>query len=70
MVTGTIPFARKDGDVFAAMNDRLTGDPVAPRTLNSDLSEQVEEIILHAMERDPSKRYPTALAMKEDLAGC
>ncbi|MGD0584692.1 MAG: serine/threonine-protein kinase [Oryzomonas sp.] len=67
MVTGTIPFASKDGDVFVAMNARLTGDPVALRTLNSGLSEQVEEIILHAMERDPGKRYPTALAMKEDL---
>jgi serine/threonine protein kinase len=67
MVTGTIPFARKDEDVFAAMNARLTGDPVAPRALNSELSEQVEEIILHAMERDPGNRYPTALAMKEDL---
>jgi serine/threonine-protein kinase len=67
MVTGTIPFAGRDEDVFAAMNARLTGDPVAPRVLNSDLSEQVEEIILHAMERNPGKRYPTALAMKEDL---
>jgi eukaryotic-like serine/threonine-protein kinase len=67
MVTGTLPFARKDGDVFAAMNARLTGDPVAPRTLNSELSEQVEEIILHALERDPGERYPTASAMKEDL---
>jgi serine/threonine-protein kinase len=67
MVTGAIPFAGKDEDVFVAMNARLTGDPVAPRTLNSNLSEQVEEIILHAMERDPRKRYPTASAMKEDL---
>jgi serine/threonine-protein kinase len=67
MVTGTLPFESTDEDVFAAMNARLTGDPVAPRTLNSELSEQVEEIILHAMERDLGKRYPTASAMKEDL---
>lgn len=67
MVVGAIPFASENEDVFAAMNARVTGDPVAPRTLNRELSEQVEEIILHAMERDPGKRYPTALAMKEDL---
>jgi len=67
MVVGTIPFASKDEDVFVAMNARLTGDPVAPRKLNPELSEQVEEIILHAMERDPKNRYPTALTMKEDL---
>jgi len=68
MVTGTIPFsAGRDEDGFAAMNARLTGDPVAPRALNNNLSEQVEELILHAMERDPGKRFPTALAMKENL---
>jgi serine/threonine-protein kinase len=67
MVTGTIPFADRYEDEFVAMNARLTGDPTAPRTLNGNLSEQVEEIILHAMERDPRKRYSSALAMKEDL---
>jgi serine/threonine-protein kinase len=67
MVVGVIPFAREDGDVFAAMNARVTGDPVAPRRLNRHLSEEVEEIILHAMERDPKKRYPSAAAMKEEL---
>ena len=67
MVAGAIPFASENEDVFVAMNARVTGDPVAPRTLNHELSEQVEEIILHAIERDPGKRYPTAVAMKEDL---
>jgi len=67
MVTGTVPFADREEDVFAIMNARLTGDPVAPRSLNNGLSEQVEEIILHAMERDPKKRYPTASAMREEL---
>ena len=67
MVTGTIPFASENEDVFVAMNARVTGDPVAPRILNRELSEQVEEIVLHAMERDPGNRYPTAVAMKEDL---
>lgn len=50
-----------------AMNARVTGDPLAPRKQNRELSEQVEEIVLHAMEREPKKRYPTAVAMKEDL---
>jgi serine/threonine protein kinase len=67
MVTGVVPFTRENEDVFVAMNARLTGDPVAPRTLNPELPEQVEEIVLHAMERDPGKRYPTAAAMKRDL---
>jgi serine/threonine-protein kinase len=67
MVTGSIPFAGESEDVFVAMNARVTGDPVAPRKQNRALSEQIEEIILHAMERDPGKRYPNAVAMREEL---
>jgi len=67
MVTGTIPFACEGEDVFVAMNARVTGDPVAPRAQNRQLSEQVEEIVLHAMEREPEKRYPSAAALREDL---
>ena len=49
------------------MNARLSGDPAAPRKRNPEISPQVEEIILHAMARDPKDRYPTALAIKHDL---
>ena len=67
LVTGVIPFASESEDVFVAMNARVTGDPAAPRKENRGLSQQVEEIVLHAMERDPGERYPTAAAMKEEL---
>jgi serine/threonine protein phosphatase PrpC len=65
MVTGQVPF--QGPNVYAVMNARLVGDPVAPRTLNPELSPEIEEIILHAMERDPFKRYPSAEAMKAEL---
>ncbi len=65
MLTGHPPFEGENPLVI--MNARLTGDPVAPRKLNPDLSPQIEEIILHAMERDPANRYPSAAAMKQDL---
>jgi serine/threonine protein kinase len=39
----------------------------SPRELNSSLSEQVEEIILHAMAPRPSDRYSSAAAMKAEL---
>ena len=65
MTTGKTPFA---GDnPYAIMNARLIGDPEAPRDVNSGLSPQVEEIILHAMARRPEDRYPTAQAMKAAL---
>ena len=65
MLTGKPPF---DGDdPFIIMNTRMSGDPAAPRKLNPRLSPQAEEIVLRALQRDPSRRYPTATAMKADL---
>ncbi len=65
MFTGQVPF--QGPNVYAVMNARLVGDPQAPRKLNPQLSPEIEEIILHAMERDPAKRYHSAAAMKTEL---
>ena len=35
--------------------------------MNTEIPAQVEEIVLHAMERDPFKRYPSAAAMRAEL---
>jgi Protein kinase domain len=65
MVVGETPF---EGDnLFVVMHARVTGDPVAPHKRNPAVSPQVEEIILHAMEREPKNRYQTAAAMKVEL---
>jgi serine/threonine-protein kinase len=65
MVTGSVPFM--GANPFIIMNSRLSGDPVAPRKRNENVSPQVEEIILHAMARNPQDRYASALEMKQDL---
>ena len=65
MVTGSAPF--EGTSPYLIMNARLTGDPVAPRKVNPQVSPQTEEIILHAMEREPAERYPSAEAMKAEL---
>jgi len=65
MVTGSPPF--EGANPFIIMNSRLSGDPVAPRTRNPNISPQVEEIILHAMARDPQERYQTVWDMKNEL---
>jgi serine/threonine-protein kinase len=65
MVTGEPPF--EGTNPLAIMNARLMGDPIAPRKLNPNISPQVEEIILHAMEQRPENRYPSAAAMQADL---
>jgi serine/threonine protein phosphatase PrpC len=65
MLTGNQPFEGENPLVI--MNARLIGDPVAPRTLNPKISPQVEEIVLHAMERDPASRFQTASEMKSEI---
>ncbi|HSV15314.1 MAG TPA: protein kinase, partial [Tepidisphaeraceae bacterium] len=66
MVTGSPPF--EGANPFLIMNARLTGDPVPPRQKNENLSPQVEEIIMHAMARNPADRYPDARVMQAELA--
>ena len=65
MATGRVPFEAPNA--YMIMNARLIGDPRAPRKLNPEISPQVEEIILHAMERDPVDRYASAAEMKAEL---
>ena len=65
MATGEPPFG---GDsAYVIMNARVSGDPVAPRKQNPKLTPVLEEIILHAMERDPKRRYQAAAEMKKEL---
>ena len=65
MVTGTTPF--EGPNPFVIMQARVTGDPVAPRKINPQISPQLEEIILHAMARSPGDRYDSVEALVADL---
>jgi len=67
MVTGTTPFTGENENMFVIMNARVTGDPVAPRKRNARISEPLEEVILHAMEREPKKRFNSIAEMKKEL---
>jgi len=65
LLTGAVPFQNEDP--WQSAFQRTTGDPVAPRTLNPALSPQAEEIVLHALQRNPAERYPSMAAFKADL---
>jgi serine/threonine protein phosphatase PrpC len=65
MLTGRLPFEGQNA--YTVMNARLAGDPVSPRTHNPHIRPEVEEIVLHAMARDPAERYPSAAAMQADV---
>jgi len=65
MLTGTRPIrGDTSDDIFSAM---MSSQPRPPRELNGSLSEEVEEIILHAMAPNSSDRYPSAAAIKAEL---
>ena len=65
MLTGKVPFS--GANPFLVMNDRLLNNPVPPREIDPDISEQSQEIIYRALERDPKNRYASARDLCRDL---
>src|SRR5437763_8955199 len=64
-LTGRPPFLGDTPmDIYSQI---LKGEPVPPRRLNPKLSRELEAVVLKAMDREPSRRYPTADALAEDL---
>jgi eukaryotic-like serine/threonine-protein kinase len=65
MLTGKMPFS--GSNAFATMNERLLNNPVPPRVLNPEISEQLQEIVYRALERDPKNRCAHAREFAWDL---
>jgi serine/threonine-protein kinase len=65
MLTGKVPFT--GANAFTIMNDRVLNDPTPPREVNPELSEQLQEVIYRALERDPRNRYVSAHEFAWDL---
>ena len=66
MLTGEVPFP--SDNVYAAMRAKAREDPTPPRRLRHDISPELEEIILRALERNPQDRFESALEFREALA--
>ena len=63
--TGRLPFNADTGMAVAAMQaDSLVE---APRQVNPNVPASLENVILKAMEKDPSRRYGSAEEMRQDL---
>lgn len=65
MLTLTLPFRGESGDAIASAI-RIC-QPTPPRRLNPAIPEDLETVILTALDRDPTRRYPTAKAFADDL---
>lgn len=61
MLTGVVPF--DDPSPTAVALQHLSVPPPPPRSLNQDLSQQVEDVLLKALEKDPTARYQTAMEL-------
>jgi serine/threonine-protein kinase len=65
MLTGRVPFDADNS--LLAMNARVLGDPEPLREVNPAISPEAEEIVLHALERDPRRRHLSARALRAEL---
>jgi serine/threonine protein kinase len=65
MITGELPYVA--GNIHAMMRAKVSQDPRPPHEVFSGIDHQIEEIILHAIERSPRERYSNAKDMLADL---
>jgi serine/threonine-protein kinase len=66
MLTGRPPHGGEN--IYAAMRATVEDDPVPPRRLRPEIPPALEEVVLHALEREPHRRPATALELRDALA--
>jgi len=65
MLTRELPFS---GDnEFQIYNNILTKEIVPPKILNPEIPEELNQICMTLLQREPEKRYQTGYAAKQDL---
>ena len=64
-MTNRLPFYHDDPTEVAKM--QISREPLPPSAYRHDISVGLEQIILRAMEKNPKKRYATAMEMLTDI---
>lgn len=65
LVTGAAPFQAETAQ--GVLKAVLEHEPRPPSALQNDLPRELEAVILKAMEKEPGRRYGSALELAEDL---
>jgi len=65
MLTGEPPFA--GGTTYETIRLVLESEPRNPRVRNAKIDRELSTICLKCLEKDPKRRYSSALALAEDL---
>jgi TolB-like protein/Flp pilus assembly protein TadD len=65
LLTGQAPFA--GGTTYETIKLLLDTEPRQPRLLNPKIDRDLSTICLKCLEKDPKRRYSSALALAEDL---
>lgn len=66
LLTGRPPFV--GADVHTVLAQVIGSEVLTPRLLNPALPRDLETIALKCLEKDPARRYASALALAEDVA--
>ena len=66
MLTGSLPFEGEN--VYSVMRAKANEDPQPPSRYWSEIDPHLEEIILHAISRQPRDRYGAATEMCKELS--
>ncbi len=65
MLTGRLPFEADSAVSVALM--QLQSTPTMPRVINPDIPQGLEQITMKAMQKDPDRRYQSAVELLTDL---